>query len=265
MLRLLFSRRWWWLTLLAIAAVLVMIRLGFWQLDRLEQRRAFNERVRTNREQPPLVVTGETPTANLPEMEFRPATVTGEYDPAHLVLLRNQRWNDEVGMHLLTPLIIEGSDHAVLVDRGWIPYDLTSPEQLAQLAEPGTVEVEGVIRRSQPSLPFGLERTTSGEAGRVTSTSVVNLDRIAEELPYPLLPVYIQQTSAPGRSGLPYPSEPNVELTEGSHLGYAIQWFFFAALLAIGYPAFVRHSAVGEAGRRPRPLADDRGPRMADR
>jgi surfeit locus 1 family protein len=37
------------------------------------------------------------------------------------VALRNQVWNDQIGVHLLTPLKISGSDLAVLVDRGWVP------------------------------------------------------------------------------------------------------------------------------------------------
>jgi len=38
---------------------------------------------------------------------------------------------------------------------------------------------------------------------------------------------------------LPYRSAPDLELTEGPHMGYAIQWFTFAVLLLGGYPVFV--------------------------
>ena len=50
----LFSRQWLKTTILVIAAVLVMIRLGFWQLDRLAQRRAFSERVEAQLAADPL-------------------------------------------------------------------------------------------------------------------------------------------------------------------------------------------------------------------
>ena len=36
------SRRWLLASLLVIAALGVLIRLGFWQIDRLHQRREFN-------------------------------------------------------------------------------------------------------------------------------------------------------------------------------------------------------------------------------
>ena len=60
----------------------------------------------------------------------------------------------------------------------------------------------------------------------------------------PLLPVYL--TLTPEDSGavqpgtFPQPSSLDIDLSEGPHLGYAVQWFSFAAILALGYPFFVR-------------------------
>jgi surfeit locus 1 family protein len=39
---------------------------------------------------------------------------------------------------------------------------------------------------------------------------------------------------------LPYRTQPKLELSEGPHMGYAMQWFTFAALLGIGYPFFIK-------------------------
>jgi cytochrome oxidase assembly protein ShyY1 len=52
----LFSRRWFLTTLLALAAVGVLIRLGIWQLDRLSQRRAFNASVIAQQTAAPLAL-----------------------------------------------------------------------------------------------------------------------------------------------------------------------------------------------------------------
>ena len=41
-------------------------------------------------------------------------------------------------------------------------------------------------------------------------------------------------------TALPYRTLPQLNLTEGSHMSYAIQWFSFAALLGGGYPFFIR-------------------------
>ena len=79
-LDLFFSRTWWKTTLLVLTAVAVMIRLGIWQIDRLEQRRAFNTRVQTQIDQPMLDLNGfiqsNTINQNLSTMEYRDVEVT---------------------------------------------------------------------------------------------------------------------------------------------------------------------------------------------
>ncbi len=257
MLRLLFSRQWWWTTLLVIAAIGVMARLGVWQLDRLAQRRAVNARVSAQLAQPALTLTGDALAADLTSMEYRSVIVSGAYDFSQQVALRNQAWNDgqatpRVGIHLLTPLVIAGADQAAIVDRGWIPLEQAAPEAWSKFDEPGTVEVKGVIRLSHSRADFG---SVSDPAGYLREWNLVNLPRIGEQISRPLLPVYIQQSPAPSWRALPYRTQPELDLSEGPHFGYAVQWFVFAAMLGIGYTFYVRQSTqprahAGQAGTR---------------
>src|SRR5574339_344360 len=115
-----FQRKWLLLTLLVVAGTALCIRRGFWQLDRLEQRRAFNAQFEMARAQPALDLNEEQPP-DLAEMEWRPVKVTGEYDFANQVAIRNQYYDNEYGYHLWTPLVF-GAE-AVFVDRGWIPAE----------------------------------------------------------------------------------------------------------------------------------------------
>ena len=239
--RQLFAPRWILTTVLVLAAVGVMVRLGLWQLDRLEQRRAFNARVQAQISAPPLDMNGELPVNDLPGMEFRQVVVTGSFDPYNEILLRGQYRDGLPGYHLLTPLVIEGSERAVLVDRGFIPLDEGSPEARAKYAPGGTTTVRGVIQRTQSDRRFGAPDPTLAPGDtRMDAWNAVRLDRIEHQMPYPLLPVYValDETSAP--EGGPYPQIEPPDLSEGSHFGYAIQWFSFAAVLGLGYPFFVR-------------------------
>jgi surfeit locus 1 family protein len=145
----LFSRRWILTTLLAIAAIGVLIRLGVWQLDRLAQRREFNARVVAQQQAEPLTLDNATLAADLLNMEYRAVVVTGQYDFAQQVVLRNQAWQTLPGVHVLTPLVISGTDQAVLVDRGWIPQEDATPDKRNKYDEPGRVTVRGVLRRPQ--------------------------------------------------------------------------------------------------------------------
>src|SRR3972149_566939 len=96
-------------TLLVLSVAGGMVRLGIWQLDRLAQRRALNDRVEAQLSQPRLNLNTAGIGADLGSMEYREVVVTGEYDPSGEVALRNQVWNNHIGVHLLTPLHIGGS------------------------------------------------------------------------------------------------------------------------------------------------------------
>ncbi len=238
----LFSRRWILATLLVIAGAAVMARLGIWQLDRLAQRRLFNARVTTQMAQPQLLLTGDALSADLAGMEYRSVIVRGQYDFTDQVALRNQAWDNQGGVHLLTPLKIEGTDTYVLVERGWVPGLESSPGDWRQYDEPGTVEVRGIIRRSQSKPDFGrrADPVPAPGEGPLRLWYFTNVERIAAQLPYSLLPVYVQQAPDPAWTALPYRSLPELDLTEGPHMSYALQWFGFAALLLVGYPFYVR-------------------------
>ena len=247
MIRRLFTLRWILTTVLVIAGVGVLARLGLWQLDRLEKRQAFNARVSAQQAAPRLSLEAaaleDTSLAKeLIGMEYRLVSVQGEYDHANQVALRNQSWGNEWGVHLLTPLHIAGSDQSILVDRGWIPAEDFKSGDWSAYDEDGLVTVQGVLRASQSEPDFGQR---SDPQGTLQAWNFANVERIQEQLPYPLLPVYIQQAPDPAWTGLPYRSQPDLDLTEGPHMSYALQWFSFAGLLGIGYPFFIRKTLSG--------------------
>jgi len=235
-----FSKHWIIATALVIAGAAVCVRLGIWQLDRLDQRRAFNAQVVSMRALPPLDISAGAP-ADIVSMEYRAVVVTGVYDYDNQVSIRNQYYNEMYGFNLLTPLrLADGT--AVLVDRGWIPADgYATPRDWAFYDGPQQVRVEGVIRLGRAAATFGGVTDPTLEPGqtRLDTWTFVNLERLALQLPYAILPVYIQQT-AQSDSGQPIPHPEEIDLTEGPHFGYALQWFTFATILVVGYPFYLR-------------------------
>ncbi len=242
----LFNRHWWWVTLLVLLAMTLMIRLGFWQLDRLTQRRATNTLVAQQLAAPPLVLTGQDMGENLTELKYRPAIVKGEYDHSQEIVLKNQAWQGQPGLHLITPLRIEGSDQAVLIDRGWISHEELNAKSWEKFAESGLVEIKGMIRMTQtkPNSVLATDVTPSPPGEQQTAWFRVDIAAIQAQTPYKLLPIYIRQSPDPAWTKLPYRSELNLDLSEGSHLGYAIQWFSFALILGGGYIHLVRKNST---------------------
>jgi cytochrome oxidase assembly protein ShyY1 len=262
MLRLLVRPRWIALTIGAIVVAAVCVRLGLWQLDRLEGRRAFNARYAAGLAAPARPL-GELLSAGAP-LAYRRAIANGTYDRNHEVILYGRTLDGQAGNHVLTPLVLDDG-RAIVVDRGWVPFEMDEPGLPAAAPPTGRVEVVGPLVASQPG---GAGEVAPGE-DRMTTVRTVDLAAIARDVPYDLVPWFLQLGSqAPAGSGeLPVP-EPPPELSEGPHLSYAFQWFTFAAIALIGYLVLVRRGLRDErvaVGLSPRRRADrsatpDRGP-----
>ena len=239
-----FQRQWLLATLLVFAGTALCVRLGIWQLDRLQQRRAFNAQYEAARSAPALDLNQEQPQ-DLTSMEWRAVKVTGEYDFANQVALRNQYNGNQYGYHLLTPLQFDGK--AVLVDRGWIPAEgNANPADWHKYDEPGTVDIVGQIRLGQTKPAFGgVTDVLPKDGEKLEIWNNADIAHIAVQMPYPILPVFIQPTADAADTQPPIPFQPEVEISEGPHMGYALQWFTFATILFVGYPFFLRKQEKG--------------------
>jgi len=221
----------WLITALVVGLLAaVFVRLGFWQLDRLEERRQQNligeERVAAA----PVDLASllEDVDGDLASTEYRRVSVEGVFDVAEEVLIRSQVELGQAGFHVITP--ISSDEHwSVLVNRGWVPLSMDQPP-VAAGAPPGEVEVEGWIHLSQTKPALGPE----DPPGELSVFNRVDIDRIAEQTAYPLAPVYMVLVGEES-DDLPIPVDlPDFE-EQGPHLAYAIQWFGFAVVGLVGF------------------------------
>src|SRR5690242_10315108 len=102
----------------ALAASILFIRLGLWQVERLRERQAWNATIthaRRSNPMPLLQLTRDTAVAH-----YRFATVDGRFDYEHELIVSSRTRRGSPGVDLLTPVRIGGTDTAVLVNRGWV-------------------------------------------------------------------------------------------------------------------------------------------------
>jgi len=231
-------------TFLVLIGAVALCGLGMWQLDRHYQRAALNARIAAGLAQPPVAL--ET-VDDLQSLDYRPVTARGAFDPLHEVLLRNRSLNGVTGYHVITPLRLSGRNEAVLVDRGWIPLTEASPEARRKFAPPaGEMLVTGIARQPETYVGGPQDPPLSAERPRLDAWFRVDVARIQQQTPYPLLPLFIEVQPIPGAEPtLPQPV-PLPELDQGPHLGYAIQWFAFAGILVVGYVVLQRNTLRGE-------------------
>jgi surfeit locus 1 family protein len=230
--------------LLAVLLLLpVLLTLGFWQLDRAEQKRAWL----TNLES---ALQRETIDLNTVQLDYealahRRVVAHGRYDPAHQLLLDNQVRDKQPGYLVLTPLRLAGSDMAVLVDRGWVPLppDRSQLPVVAVTAEP--LVVHGVIDRG-PSAGLKLG-TATAESGWPLRLQYLDFTLLDQRLPYRVLP-YLVRLAPDQPQGYRRDWQPMTEKGPAMHIGYAVQWFGLALALVVIY-LVVNTSRNGESKR----------------
>ena len=217
-----------WLVLLAtLLAAAGTARLGIWQLDRAAQKIALHEAMLARGALPPLDRAQLPHTADEARVQqHRRVVLQGRWVASRSIYLDNRQMNGQPGFFVVTPLQLADGD-VVLVQRGWIPRNIQSREQMAAFDTPGgMVDIEGRIAPSVPRL-YEFDATASGPIRQ-------NLDiaDFARETGLALRPLLVVQldASVPAGDGLRRQWAPTVP-DVSTHYGYAVQWFALSALI----------------------------------
>ena len=233
--------KWLAFHLLVFGSVALMIWLAFWQLDRLDERRAFNDRVAEQIERPPVpldVLLSEllSGAGDDPEMiEWRQALVSGRYLPEQVVWF-NRSQDGLAGDNVLTALVTDDGT-TVVVNRGFVPLGVAVPA-------PPTSDTEILARVRMPQERQRGELTDATDTDApVTEVRRIDLGQLSAQLPGEVAPVYLDLIdSIPAvepSDPLPVPAPT---LDDGPHLSYAAQWVIFAVCVLIGWVLAVRRS-----------------------
>lgn len=242
------------LTLVFLAMVLAMYRLGLWQFHRYQQTNRSNHRISLAVHSPPVSVETLTrPGATVPGSErYRPVTATGHFDAAHQFVVRRRTNADgNIGFFLITPLVTSNGD-ALLVNRGWVaPDDMDGAAFPAVPKTPaGTVTLTGRLMPDETSGVSGIHEV-KGLPPR--QYMLISGREQAQHLPEPVIGGYmelVRSSPALARSEsaqlVPAP-DANSQSTsdaaivgQGVHLPYAIQWWLFALMVPVGWWILLR-------------------------
>ena len=196
----------------ALVVAVACVRLGFWQLDRLGQRRARNAIVAARLALPPLAVgRGTAPDS----ARQRRLIARGVYDYAGELISPGKSFDGTPGVALVTPLRLEDGS-AVFVDRGWVPSPDARRVDQSLYREADTATVEGIGSEEYDVSPV---------------------------IPSPVVPFILRETGTAAPRGLPR-RWPAPVLDDGPHLSYAVQWFSFALIIVVGTGALLRKTTI---------------------
>jgi surfeit locus 1 family protein len=227
------SPKWLLSHLFVGSMVVLMVYLGFWQLSRLADRKELNEEVRTAMAAEPVDV--ET-LLDADPLDNTAALVAGEYLADLSFFVANRTLEGQAGSWLVTPVRISDG-RVVVVSRGWVPRLYAAGEFAEPIETPaGPVEVLGRIRRSIDDGRIGTSATAI-----LPEISRLDLDRVEEMLGIEVEDRWVQlDVQAPPVGDLPVPVPPP-GLDEGTHLSYAVQWFFFSVSTVVAYVLIIRN------------------------
>lgn len=235
MVRRLFTPKWIAIHLGVLALVFTMANLGFWQLHRLDEKRAFNalviertqEQIRLLEDMWPS--TGVDPNA---VSEWSRVRATGTYAGDKAVTVINRSQDGVAGYDSVVPLTLEDG-RVVLVNRGFVPLATAAPSPST-----GAVTIVGFVRESQKRSGLGPIDSTDP-----TSTEFQRFDvpLIGKRISGEVLPFFVQLISEEPAATGKWPSPVRLpELSEGPHLSYAFQWFFFCLVALTAWVIVIR-------------------------
>ncbi|NBP73229.1 MAG: SURF1 family protein [Alphaproteobacteria bacterium] len=108
-----------WMTVCAIPALMLLVGLGVWQLQRLEWKEAIIAERAERRAAAPIALA-EVADENWKDLEHRRVTLRGRFLHDREMLVWNKVRHGQTGFDLITPLRLENGG-TVLVQRGWVP------------------------------------------------------------------------------------------------------------------------------------------------
>lgn len=218
-----------WPTLVVLVLLPFLLSLGFWQLDRADQKRAWLARKEAAAHRATLELNAALPAYQ--DVEHRHVRVRGHYDAAHQLLLENQVRDKQAGYLIITPFLTE-SGQAVLVDRGWLPaaVERSRLPDIAVSEQP--LAVQGVIDKG-PSVGLRMGAAVA-EASWPLRLQYLDYAALAELLPYDV-PPYLIRLDESEPQGYRRDWLPMSELGPATHMGYAVQWFGLALALLVIY------------------------------
>lgn len=221
-----------------LACAVLFVRLGFWQIARHHERTDYNAAVAARLGEAPA------PFASLPSdsglVRGRRMTLTGRFRYDLEQVLAGRVNEGSPGVHLLTPLEREGNDTLVIVTRGWVYSPDAAGVELPRWREGESVTLAG----------YALPLPADGPPPPTDSTRPLRVPTqaaLAARLGRPVAPAQVIMTSdsaaradsVPRRLGVPV-------LSAGAHKSYAIQWFAFAFIAAVGGVLLFRRGIVAD-------------------
>jgi cytochrome oxidase assembly protein ShyY1 len=216
--------------ILALLAIALFVRLGWWQSQRaVEKQAALDAVAQVLAERKPVPLARAADPKRVRDYDW--SAGRGRFDARGPLWLDNQQRDGRAGVHAYRVFLPEGAP-PLLVDLGWLP--LPGNRVMPAIALPrDVVEVRGLLAPPpSPGLRLGAGIARQGDGWVLTR---IETGAIARELKLPasLAPRVLRLDPA---LPLGYPRDLQLlanTLPPERHRGYALQWFALATAVLV--------------------------------
>ena len=217
-----------WMTVCAVPALMILLGLGFWQLQRLEWKQAIIAERAERLAASPLEIAAISDTAWRDD-EHRRIVIRGKYRHDREILLLNRVRHGQTGFDLIAPMELE-SGGTVLVNRGWVPRAWPEAGELIRRRPDGVVQRTGILRAGGKGNPWIPDNEPARDQWYFTDVAqMAAMAGLGDAKPY-----IIKLTPVRDLAG--YPKGPHASFKiSNKHLEYAITWFGLAGTLVVIY------------------------------
>lgn len=223
-------KKQWQLSLLVLLFLPLLLWLGFWQLERAEEKQQLLAQYEQQRELPVQHFTAITSVQQ--ETNYQSVRLRGQFDQARYWLLDNRSREGQVGYEVVMPLWLEQSEQWVLVNRGWVSSP-GSRNQLPAITTPsGHVAIEGHFYKPARNAIFNIARSDLPQAWP-KRVLYIDHDSVKQALRADVYPTVLRmKNNSLGAFSAQWSA---VNTLPEKHWGYAIQWFAMSLVLLVLY------------------------------
>jgi surfeit locus 1 family protein len=187
-------------TIICAVLAVLMVRASIWQWHRHLFKQQYIQSLGDRLREPPVDIASVIGALSSDPDAFihRRVLVSGEFDFAHEVVLRNRRYEEMPGAFAVTPLKINGTENYVLVNRGFIPLMSVAPEKrkaFQRVVETGTNKAHfiGLLKASSPRRFLGpWDPPAGGSNPWVDAWLWFDVEKMQSQLPYKVLPLSLE-------------------------------------------------------------------------
>lgn len=214
-----------------ICLLALLLRLGFWQLGRAEEKREFLSIQQENMQREVLPINKLL--ADNKVLRYGRAMLEGHYDTKHQFLLDNQFHGGKVGYFVLTPFVLAQGGQTVLVNRGWVLMnkDRTQLPNISFIPPEEPLSITGIINHF-PQVGLVLAGADEPGQGWPSVVQLINTKKIFNKLKQPILDFQVQ-LSAEQPYGYIREWQVQTRIPPEKHVAYAFQWFSLAVTLTL--------------------------------